>query len=393
MCANRPNLRGDSHFARALSALALALILLVLPASASGKLTKDPGFIYIASFNVFAFGNVDKRYRNIVHDTDLEKLDGRIPNRISNIAEVLAFGGFDIVSIQELKHGPAGHAAIIDLVRALNDRHDLAYDYILSGKIGEGFLGMPEAIAFLYKPDTVSPEPLDAEGSYSALLPIAGGRALVRTQWEAGHFDFTMYAAHLAYGDRAVRRTGFETIARIFERPLDWSHDPDVIVLGDFNRLGEVSESCASGRPSCKIDPPPIKALEYNSRSPKFRAPNITAFDRAFSTCPEVRHCRERGVQLPDQDAQLLSTTVSDKYTHAYDAIMFSPDAGEEFPAPLHQARYRLDFGIIHFDHPGGVGFQPHAEEPDHHKISRSHTDHRPVWLRFRTDNPSYSDD
>ena len=30
--------------------------------------------------------------------------------------------------------------------------------------------------------------------------------------------------------------------------------------------------------------------------------------------------------------------------------ILFSPDAAEEFPAALHEARYGVDFGIIHFD-------------------------------------------
>ena len=394
MCASgpRPFVRDDSFFARLLCVLAITLVVFALPPSASGALTREPGFVYIASFNIFTFGNVEKRYRNAVRDTDLEELDGPIPDRVSNLAEVLAFGGFDIVSIQEVKHGPEGHAAVTDLVRELKDRHGLDYDFILSGNIGDGFRNMPEAIAFLYRPETVSPEPFDAQGRYWTLVPIAE-RDLVRTQWEAGNFDFTIYAAHLAYEDRAARRAGFETIARIFERPLAWSHDPDVIVLGDFNRLAEISESCARGGSRCRVGQPPVKALEYNPRSPKFRAPNITAFDHAFSTCPEVVHCRKRGANLPVHDAQLLSTTVSDWNTFAYDAIMFSEDAGEEFPAALHQARYGVDFGIIHFDHPGGVGFQPHAEEPEHHKISRSHTDHRPVWLRFRTDRCSHADD
>ena len=90
---------------------------------------------------------------------------------------------------------------------------------------------------------------------------------------------------------------------------------------------------------------------------------------------------------FPVNDPQLLSTTVSDK-RHADDMIMFSSDTNEEFPEPLNRARYGIDFGIIHFDHLNGVGFQPGADE-----FKTAYSDHRPVWLRFRTDDPSFADD
>ena len=278
-----------------------------------------------------------------------------------------------------------------DLVRELSDRHGLTYNYILSAYIGDGFNEIPEAIAFLYRPETVRPEPVDATGRLSSLIEIAG-RDLVRTQWEAGHFDFTMYAAHLAYGNLMDRRKGYEAIATIFDRPLDWSGDPDIVVLGDFNRLGEITQKCVRDEPNCEA-PPPINALQYDSLDPNFRAPNITSFDPDFSRCPQVQNWKRCGAPMPEVDPQLLSTTVSDNNTYAYDAIMFSRDASEEFSACLHKAKYGTDFGIIHFDHPGGVGYQYGAEKLDRYQIKKAYSDHRPVWIRFRTDDRSHADD
>ena len=70
----------------------------------------------------------------------------------------------------------------------------------------------------------------------------------------------------------------------------------------------------------------------------------------------------------PDDDPQLLSTTVADNEL-VYDMIMFSSEAEERFPAEPHEAVYGRDFGIIHFDHPGGVGFQAGADKLDHERL------------------------
>ena len=166
--------------ARILCALVSSLIVFVLPATASDMLKREPGFVYIASFNVRILGNADKRYRSIVKDTDLQELDGTIPTRIFNLARILAFGRFDIIAIQEVKHGPAGHAAMMDLVNALKDRHGLVYNYFLSGEIGPGLRKMPEAIAFLYDPETALPEPVSGTEELWSLIEIPG-RDLVRT--------------------------------------------------------------------------------------------------------------------------------------------------------------------------------------------------------------------
>ena len=379
-----------STLSRARGILAVSLIAAtVAHASAADKIAKEPGFIYIASFNIHILGAVEQRYRDMTEDGDLNKLNDDIPERIANLARVLAVGNFDLIAIQEIKAGYAGHAAMSDLVRTLKAQHNLDYNYLLSEGIGRGYM-ISEATAFLYNPRIVQPEKIDGMGVNLICIEIPG-RNLIRTQWEANHFDFTMYAAHLAWGNHDDRRAGYKVIAEIFEQPEKRSEDPDIIVLGDFNRLGNISQQCAKGADNCK-EQPPIKALKYDVQSPEFRAPSITAFDRAFSLCPEVDDCKNSGTTLPVSDLQLLSTTVADN-TFAYDMIMFSRDADEEFPENLNKAQYGVDFGIIHFDHPGGFGFQPGAEKLNHKEIKQAYSDHRPVWIRFRTSESSFADD
>ena len=123
-----------------------------------------------------------------------------------------------------------------------------------------------------------------------------------------------------------------------------------------------------------------------------FRIPNVTIFDRDFSERKEVDDCSIEGMGIPDNDPQLLSTTVAQN-TRVYDMIMFSADAGEEFPARLGEGRYGRDFGIVHFDQPNGFGFQEGADQLDHDAIKVAYSDHRPIWIRFRTDEPSDADD
>ena len=351
--------------------------------ASSDRLEKQPGFLYLASFNVYKLGGVEPRYKRLkgIENPDLPPPD-HIPDRIRNLARVLAVGDFDLVALQEVHDGAPGKAALSDLVRALNDEHAATYRFILSGGIGDGLI--PEAIAFLYKPDCVQPESVNDTGLQSIIVDVDGRysnvqkppRDLVQTQWEAGHFDFTLISAHLAWANHDKRRAGYEKVREIFESPSDWSHDPDIIILGDFNRFGDGAAA--------------VEALSYDSEI--FRAPNITFFDPEFSKQKQVTKHSIQGKGVPGNDPQLLSTTVA-RNKYAYDMIMFSGDAGEEFPAKLHEARYGVDFGIIHFDHPTGFGFQPGADELKHNALKKAYSDHRPVWVRFRTDNAAFSDD
>ena len=111
----------------------------------------------------------------------------------------------------------------------------------------------------------------------------------------------------------------------------------------------------------------------------------MTFFDTGFSEVQEVTAKAIEGKGAPDDDPQLLSTTVADNEL-VYDMIMFSIEAEERFPAEPHEAVYGRDFGIIHFDHPGGVGFQAGADKLDHERLKTMYSDRRPIWIRFRTD-------
>ena len=87
-----------------LSTLVITLALLHTTVLASSKIEKAPGFIYIASFNVYRLGAVESRYKTV------SELNNEIPTRIKNIARVLAVGDFDIIALQEVRAGQSGQA-------------------------------------------------------------------------------------------------------------------------------------------------------------------------------------------------------------------------------------------------------------------------------------------
>ena len=87
-----------------LSTLVITLALLHTTVLASSKIEKAPGFIYIASFNVYRLGAVESRYKTV------SGLNNEIPTRIKNIARVLAVGDFDIIALQEVRAGQSGQA-------------------------------------------------------------------------------------------------------------------------------------------------------------------------------------------------------------------------------------------------------------------------------------------
>ena len=366
---------------RIVAALALGLVAAVFAEAARGDdACKQVGHVHIASFNVYQLGGIEERYTELKEQPE-QVPKGGVPQRIRNVAGVLAVGNFDLVVLQEVHAGKPGETALADLVRVLSDDHGMGYEFLLSDGVGAGLI--PEAMGFLYRRACVGPGTVNDTDAKSITIDINGRyagdryapRDFVQTYWKADVFDFTVISVHLAYGRRDKRRAGFEKVREIF---FDWSTertngDADVIVLGDFNRHGKDKGEGAKA----------VKALDYDPE--RFRVPNITFFDPGFSTLPEVTAQALEGKGVPGDDPQLLSTTVADN-EFAYDMIMFSSEAGKRFPAKLHEAVYGRDFGIIHFDHAGGVGFQPGADRLDHECLKKMYSDHRPVWIRFRTD-------
>jgi len=138
--------------------------------------------------------------------------------------------------------------------------------------------------------------------------------------------------------------------------------------LGDFNRFGAGYE--------------PVKRLTYDET--KFLAPNVTFFDPNFNVKKNVTIASIRNKDVPGDNPQLISTTVASN-KRVYDMIMFSIDASEEFPAGSGLPEYSKDFGIIHFDEPSGFGYQTGAADLSHEELKKAYSDHRPLWIRFKT--------
>ena len=346
---------------------------LLMPLSAEAQVpcpVPEPGTLHIATFNVFRLGNLAKEYTDHIEDG----IDtGVIPERVKNLARILAAGRFDLVAFQEVTDGAPGRRVMDDLVEVLASDHAMTYQYFLSDHIGRGL--MPEAIAFLFNPDSVRPEIVARENSLAENIEI-GGRDLVRTQWEAGSFDFTLISAHLAWGNEGDRDEGYQKIDQIFTapRPSAFSIDDDIIVLGDFNRFGKGYDS--------------VKELEFDG---SFLAPNVTLFDPDFNERKDVRKSHIVGKGIPNDDPQWLSTTVA-KNTFVYDMILLSPDVAEEYSGTADGSGFGTDWGILHFDEAGGCGLQADAETLGHNALKEAYSDHRPVWMRFRTDGDTADD-
>lgn len=320
------------------------------------------GEIAICTFNVYKLGAVDDKYLDLNGDY---LGDEEIPERVQNLANVLVEEELDIIVLQEVHAWERGHAVIRDLIQALDTFHGVRYEYILSDHIGRGLI--PEAIAFLYKPGTVRAVPLNQLGVMSELIPIPG-RDLVKTEWVAGDFDFALVSAHLAWGNRGDRDEGFKKVADILNNPSNYSDDPDIIVLGDFNRFG-------SGYSS-------VDYLDYDEG--EFLAPNVQFFDPDVHSVKAVTKSSISGKGVIGDNPQMLSTTVA-KNTYVYDLVLFTMDCEEEYTAGGEPGDLGKDFGIIYFDEPGLIGYQSGAGQMSHNQLKEAYSDHRPLYARFRT--------
>jgi hypothetical protein len=338
---------------------------------ADDKLIKDNDFLYIATFNVYKLGGVDSKYTSLEEDISPIEVNGATPQRIKNIANILAVGEFDLVALQEVAFGPLGELAILDLVKWLKSHHGLDYRVINSQHIGRGL--MAEMITFLYNPNKVIPNNLK-NGEYSQLIEIPG-RDLVTTSWTANHFDFTLISAHLAWGNEEDRIAGYQKIDNILKNPNTYSNDPDIIILGDFNRFGDSQTA--------------VKRIHFTNNT--IVAPNITIFDPHFNSIKQVEKSHIIGKGIPDDDPQLLSTTVA-KNSFVYDAFIMTKDVEEELELISDKPKYGIDFGVIAFDQVNGFGFQSGAEKLKHNPLKEQYSDHRPLWMRFKTTDIENSD-
>ncbi len=92
---------------------------------------------------------------------------------------------------------------------------------------------------------------------------------------------------------------------------------------------------------------------------------------------------------MPSDNPQLISTTVAGN-KKVYYMVLCSIDAAEEFPPGNNEAEYAKDFGIIHFDEANGFGYQLGADSLSHDALKNAYSDHRPLWIRFKTKGNFY---
>lgn len=337
---------------------------------AEDELTKEPNSVYICTFNVYKLGAVAQKYLPLEDEDDGEPSSvWGTPERIKNLASVLAYGKFDLIVLQELREGSRGDWALSDLAQELEDTHGLKYSHFMSDHIGKGLI--PEAMGFLYNAAIIKPESTAGQPDLAENIEIPG-RHLVMTRWVAGDFDFTLVSCHLAWGNEEHRDEGFKKVQEILTTPTpsQFSDDPDIIVLGDFNRFGAGYES--------------VKNMEYDPE--KYLAPNITFFDPKLTHRKNVTKKSIEGKGVPDDNPQFVSTTVA-KNRRVYDIIFITKDCDEEYPGDADTSVYGKDFGIVCFDEKGGPGYSEEAGKIDgHDKLKIAYSDHRPLWMRLSTD-------
>lgn len=315
---------------------------------------RQVNFLTIASYNIFSLGNIAEKYKI----TKGSYTQDNIPQRIQNNAQVLAQRNLDLISIQEVATGDPGEWALRDLTYELNTKHKKSYKWLLSKPIGRGF-GFTESIGFLYDSLKVFTD------KKMNSIPSNGGRNFVKCSFKSVNFDFTLIGVHLSWQNSAHRIAEFQKIDTILHQPTDYSHDPDLIILGDFNRFGNRQTA--------------VKNIRHAPE--KMFCPNIDFWDPQFNKIKQVNRRSIQGKKIPSEDPQLLSTTVSDNHM-VYDMILCASDVKEEFHTPLSKIKYNVDFGVIAFDHPTSPDFIPASQSE---KIKEQWSDHRPVWVRFKT--------
>ena len=99
-------LRG--RYMNRLNMMLIALIFILMSSQVTAdndRLQKEPDHLYICTFNVYILGNVEAKYTDYESIGD-EVIDPNVvPQRIKNLANVLAVGNFDLVCIQEVTAG------------------------------------------------------------------------------------------------------------------------------------------------------------------------------------------------------------------------------------------------------------------------------------------------
>ena len=291
-------------------------------------------YLNIGSFNVYLFGGVDAKYkeiRKVEKDPDYKRPDSTfyLPKRVINCAKILSKGELDLIAFQEVVAGDRGDSVMRDLASILNSKYNRKYKWFTSDPIGKGFK-ITECMGFLY--DSTKVDLLMQDGKESTLMACdeSKNRKYAKTCWKSGNLDFTLISCHFAWNDKNPerRQADYKWLNDILHNPSKYSNDPDVLVIGDFNRLGG----------KMKMAENDFGVQHLNVDTTKFRAPHIEVFDKNINRLKEVKDNIE--IDHPQEH----STTVSDNNTVVYDVAWLTEGLFNNYR--MHKARWNLDFGV-----------------------------------------------
>lgn len=338
-----------------------------------GQVVKErKTYLNICSFNVYLLGAIAPKYqaiREAEKDPGYTRPDSSygIPERVRNCAEILSKGSFELIVFQEVVHGSRGDSVMADLATELNEQYGRRYKWFTSGSIGKGFR-ITECMGFLY--DSVKVKPLTQTDEKYSLIGCEEpkNRKYVKTCWQSGDFDFTLISCHFAWNgsDHKRRLADYQKLNHILHHPLEYSHDPDVIVVGNFNRFGGDFDESANEFG--------IQNLQVDTR--KFRVPHVEVFD------PEISAMKEVEDNLRIENPQQYSTTVSNKNSVVYDMFWITEDVLEEYKMTAN--KWNRDFGVLVYDEPWGNAYIDGVEQLSTSETKEAYSDHRPIWMRFR---------
>ncbi len=255
------------------------------------------------------------------------------------IAEILSW--FDLAVIQEVKEnfGP-----LEDMVHSLGVQYKYVMSDIAGNKERMAFVFDSQKVRLLEKIGEIALPPADLKNIklLAVKRKFAGfDRTPYLATFQAGRLSFLLVNVHLFFGSDAkkadIERRALETfaVARWAEQrqKSKFSFTRDIIALGDFNM------------------------------------PKVTPSDPIFKALTS------KGLHLPQHTSQVGSNLQSDKH---YDQIAFFP--GET------QDDFTGNHGVFDFDRVVFADIWQNRGETDFNTYVKYYlSDHRPMWMEFRT--------
>ena len=297
-------------------------------------------YIKIGSFNIAELGN-PKREKDF-----------------KAIAQII--NGLDLIALQEVQD-EGGAEAVTHIHTELNAISGNHYAQpIVIPNAGKGFPGF-EGYAFIYR----DPVQLDNRISknidfrYDQKNHDIYGRVPAFAFFKAGTFDFVVASVHLQWSNIDKRKTEMIDIKQwlIEYANRDSNQERDFIIVGDFNRYGNLSNTVIE---------------QHQAPFDIFVDPNELGKAYRLITLEFLPTLNTRFASL---DAE--STTTADS-KDLYDQIIISAGAFKEYNTA--SSRFGEDMGVIAYD------MQAPWTEKDHEAIKDAVSDHRPIWARFQID-------